>query len=380
VKTIVQIAPEIAPGTGVGGVAHHLEQEWSKQGHHVLRFTLDDAGGGFIPRPHGRLTGRLALLARVVWFSTVGTTRARDFLRQHPDAVSICHNDVAAGDVYVNHGLLQVAMRSRGDYWFRMVRNPLHLFTTVRDRRRYSSSVHRIVVNLSREDDRMLRELYPGKRAATTVISNGVDTTKYAPPTAGERAAARASLGVSPDELLAIFIGHEYSRKGLDLLIDALDHSPGTVKVVVVGGSEVMIQSMRRRPSAVRHASRITFVGPSLDPRQWLGASDVLCLPSAYEASPLVVLEALAMGVPVIGTRTGSIADVVEDGVNGYLVERSVAEVASALARLDGADLAELRVAARRTALEHTWGDVARDYLQLFERLGDHRATGDEPT
>jgi UDP-glucose:(heptosyl)LPS alpha-1,3-glucosyltransferase len=366
-RTIIQIAPEIGPGTGVGGVAHHLEQEWSRQGHRVLRFTLDEAGASFIPRPRGRLTGRLALLARVVWFSTVGTARARRFVQRHPGADTICHNDALAGDVYVNHGLVQAAMRARGNYALRMVRNPLHLFTAVRDRRRYGSTAHQVVVNLSAEDDRLLRQLNPGLVPSTAVITNGVDTDAFTPPSAAERSAARGSLRVAPDELLAIFIGHEYARKGLDLVIDALDRCPSHVRLVVVGGSPAMVRSMSAGPAATRHAARITFVGASPDPREWLRAADVLCLPSAYEASPLVVLEALAMGVPVIGTRTGSIADVVRDGVDGYLVDRSSDGVAEALTRLATADRPAMRTAARSTALQHSWGRVAARYLEVFD-------------
>ena len=378
-RTIVQVAPEIGPGTGVGGVAFHLEQEWVRQGHHVLRFTLDDAGAAFIPRPAGRVTGRLALMARVVWFSTVGTARARRFVRRHPGSVSVCHNDALVGDVYVNHGLVQAAMRARGRYVLRMVRNPLHLFTTLRDRRRYASTVHRMVVNLSVEDDRLLRLLNPRLTPRTAVVTNGVDTDAYAPPTSAERAAARDALGVAPGDVLAIFVGHEYARKGLDLVVDALDRCPAHVRLVVVGGSPEMTRSMGARPAAVRNASRVTFVGASPDPREWLRGADVLCLPSAYEASPLVVLEALAMGVPVIGTRTGSIADVVHDGVNGYLVERSADGVAAALTRVARADLPALRAAARASSLEHSWSRVAARYLELFDLLETAPASIREP-
>ena len=118
-RTIVQVAPEIGPGTGVGAVAFHLEREWTRQGHRVLRYTLRDSGAAFIPGARGGVSGRLALLARVVWFSTLGTARARRFLQGHPGAVSICHNDALLGDVYVNHGLVQAAMRSRGHYALR---------------------------------------------------------------------------------------------------------------------------------------------------------------------------------------------------------------------------------------------------------------------
>jgi len=378
VTTIVQIAPEIGPGTGVGSVAHHLEQEWRRTGVTVERFTLTESGGAWLPTPRGGLQGRLAVLARVVWFSSVGTRRARRYLADHPETVSVCHNDVLAGDIYVNHGLVQAAMRSRGAYWYRILRNPLHLFTTVRDKRRYTSATHRLVVNLSDQDQRLLRELHPSLRPGTAVVTNGVDTSEFVPPSADARRAERESLGLTETDVLAVFIGHEYARKGLDLVVDARDQCADHVRPLVGGGSPDLVAGMESRAAAVRNRARITFVGPSRDPRPWLRAADVLCLPSAYEASPLVVLEALSMGVPVIGTRTGSIPDVVEHGVNGYLVERSATSVAEALDLLSGADRPSLRQAARRTAEQHTWAHVAARYVELLDGLRDAPGRGRE--
>jgi UDP-glucose:(heptosyl)LPS alpha-1,3-glucosyltransferase len=84
------------------------------------------------------------------------------------------------------------------------------------------------------------------------------------------------------------------------------------------------------------------------------------------------------MGVPVIGTRTGSIPDVVEHGVNGYLVERSATSVAEALDLLSEADRPSLRQAARRTAEQHTWGHVAARYVELLDGLRDAPGRGRE--
>src|SRR5512133_3338950 len=113
---IVQICPEIGPGSGVAGVAYNLEREWQRLGVQTERFTLTEARGGWLPQPGPGIRGRLVLLARVVWFSTVGTLLARRYLRSRPGALSICHNDALAGDVYVNHGVVQAAMRARGAY------------------------------------------------------------------------------------------------------------------------------------------------------------------------------------------------------------------------------------------------------------------------
>ncbi len=148
---IVQIAPEIEPGSGVAGVAYELERQFRAAGVEVERFTLADSGRR---APHGS-AGRLTRAVNVVWFSTIGTVRARRFLASRPDAVSICHNDVLAGDIYVNHGLLRASLRARGHYVWRMLRNPLHVFTSVRDQFRYRGMTHRAVVVLTTVKQRL---------------------------------------------------------------------------------------------------------------------------------------------------------------------------------------------------------------------------------
>ncbi|NUO91068.1 MAG: hypothetical protein HOQ18_09650, partial [Dermatophilaceae bacterium] len=251
--TVVQIAPEIGPGTGVGAVAFHLEQEWRRAGVDVRRFTLDEAGGAWLPAATGGVAGRLSLLARVVWFSTVGTRRARRYLRRHPDQLSVCHNDALAGDVYVNHGIAQAAMRARGHYRLRMLRNPVLLFTTARDRRRYSGGGdHRLVVNLVSDEERLLRDVYPDLTLPTVVIGNGVDVERFRPPTPLERAQARERLGLADGDRLVLFIGNEFGRKGLPVLVEALGLLGPEVRLVVVGGTPDLVAAEARRAAARR--------------------------------------------------------------------------------------------------------------------------------
>jgi len=366
----VQITPEIGPGTGVGAVAHHLEQEWRLLGVDVRRFTLAEAGGAWLPEPRGGLAGRLALVGRVVWFSTVGTARARRHLRAHPEQLSVCHNDAMAGDVYVNHGLVEAAMRARGHHWIRMARNPLHLFTTMRDRRRYSrTGTHRLVVNLVTDEERLLRELHPRLALPTVVIGNGVDVERCRPPTDAERQAARCELGLDADQQLVLFIGNEFGRKGLPLLIDAVHALGPGARLVVVGGTPDLISGEAGRPASVALGDRLQFVGAHPDPRPWLRAADVLAMPSAYESYGLVVLEALACGVPVVATPTGCVPDVVVDGVNGAVVEATPVGIAHGIARVLALQPSAVRAAARETAEHHSWTTVARRYLDVLTGL-----------
>ena len=241
---IVQIAPSIEPGSGVAGVADALEREFRERGVTVERFTATEAGRRPRRPPRSALGARLRHVRDVVWFSTVGTARARRYLASRPDAVSICHNDAMVGDIYVNHGLLVVAMRTRGHYAWRMVRNPLHLFTAARDRIRYRGRTHRAIVALSDEEAKLLVETYGRIPASIRVIPNGVDLERFRPADAAERAVARAELGLPDDRLVVVFIGHEFERKGLPVALAALLHAPGAI-LLVVGGT----------PEMIRHAS-----------------------------------------------------------------------------------------------------------------------------
>ncbi|MFP3714112.1 glycosyltransferase family 4 protein [Puerhibacterium sp. TATVAM-FAB25] len=367
---IVQVAPEIGPGSGVGGVAHHLEAAWRRAGVETARFTLDDAGGRRLPAPGPGLRGRLALAARVVWFSTAGSLRCARRPGRRPDDVVVVHNDVLGGDVYVNHGLLLVAMRARGGAAGRLLRNPLHLFTTARDAVRYRLWPPAAIVCLTAGEAAALHRLHPRTRDRTVVVPNGVDTDRFRPPTPAERAAARERAGVPDGALHLVFVGHEPDRKGLYLALGALARLPGA-RLTAVGGTADVVATVRRRAAALGVADRVATPGVA-DPLPYLAAADALVLPSAYEANALVVLEALACGVPVVATPVGHAPAVVRDGVTGYLVERSEAGVlrgVRALAALDDAGRERLRAGARAVALEHTWDAVAARYLEALRRV-----------
>ena len=374
---ILQISPEFEPGTGVGGVAAALEARWSDLGHDVRRFGPEDAGCAFLSTPAPGLRGRARHAARVIWFSTAGTVRARRAIRALPEtAVSICHNDALAGDVYVNHGVLTSAMKARGNYVWRMVRNPLHLFTSVRDVYRYRAGVHEVVVNLSDADRRTLVGAYGLTPERAIVIPNGVHLDRFVPASPTERDNARVALGIPPGVDVAVFVGHEFERKGLPLLLAAAselaDHH-----VVVVGGTPQQIDSARAGLSA-EVAGRVHWTGRIPDPRPGLAAGDVLVLPSAYEANPLVVLEALASGLQVVATPVGSVPDTLVDDDVARVVEPTVDGVRDGLRALAatrrGRPRTELQEQARDRAARTSWDVVAQSYLEVFERLRLRRA------
>ncbi|MFC6423053.1 glycosyltransferase [Ornithinimicrobium tianjinense] len=357
-------------------MAAALEARWLDLGHDVRRFGPHEAGCAFLAAPAPGVRGRARHAARVIWFSTVGTIRARRAVRALPEgAVSICHNDALAGDVYVNHGVLTSAMKARGHFAWRMMRNPLHLITTVRDLYRYRAGVHQVVVNLSDSDCRTLVGSYGLPRERAVVIPNGVHLARFVPASPSERDSARQALGIPRDVAVAVFVGHEFERKGLPLLLAAASDLPDH-HVVVVGGTPQQIDSARADLSA-EVAARVHWTGRIPDPRRALAASDVLVLPSAYEANPLVVLEALASGLQVVATPVGSVPDTLVNDDVARVVDLSVDGVRNGLRALAASRRVtpriELQARARDRAAPTSWDRVAQSYLDLFENLRPRR-------
>jgi glycosyltransferase involved in cell wall biosynthesis len=166
----------------------------------------------------------------------------------------------------------------------------------------------------------------PAERLACIPCS-GYSPELFRPLPAGARAALRERLGMAAGERVAVFVGHLFPVKAVDVLLRAWALraracAPGaTGRLVLIGeGSERERLERLAREEGI--ASIVSFAGP-LPQRvvaDWIAAADLLCLSSHSEGSPNVVVEALASGVPVVATRVGGVPDLVGDGVNGLLV------------------------------------------------------------
>jgi glycosyltransferase involved in cell wall biosynthesis len=138
-----------------------------------------------------------------------------------------------------------------------------------------------------------------------------------------------------------LFVGQLSRRKGVDLLLKAFEEvarqCPG-VELRIVGGDQqdpVYAAELRARAAGIS-AARITFVGALSRPdiaREMANAS-LLCLPSRYEASPLVVVEAMAVGTPVVATDVGDVSELLAGGIGITTPPDDAEALASAMTRL----------------------------------------------
>jgi len=190
--------------------------------------------------------------------------------------------------------------------------------------------VPRIVVPSQGLADELYRYCGPELEAKTTVIANFVPVASLARPAAFDRCRARAELGWGPEDLVAVFValGH-YERKGLPLLLEALGRvDDPSLKLLIVGGTRAAAQSYLDRAAALGLASRVTMVETQADTRPYLWAADVFVMPSRYEAFPLVVYEAAAAGLPLLVTAVNGVAGLIEDGVDGWLLDLDADDIA----------------------------------------------------
>lgn len=205
------------------------------------------------------------------------------------------------------------------------------------------------------------------------VIPNGVDTEKYHPRNIGQlRGDVRRRHGIPERNLLVLMMGAEWVRKGVPQAIRAvasLDDVPVTLLVVGPDAPD------RYLALATRHgaADRVVFAGPTKSPEMYHAAADVFLLASLYEPFGLVVIEAMATGLPVVVSASAGVAELIQDGVNGLLIDDpdDAAEIAAALETLvrDGAARERLGYEARRTACENDWRRVADSNLEVYQAV-----------
>jgi glycosyltransferase involved in cell wall biosynthesis len=214
-----------------------------------------------------------------------------------------------------------------------------------------------------------------GRASQYVAIPSGVDTAALS-ARAPERAAARLALGLPPDAAVVVGVGRLVPVKGFDVLVAALPKVRAAVpslRVLLVGdGPErPAIESLARTLGV---ADSLTITGAQADVVPYLAAADVLAAPSRNEGMGRVLIEAMALGVPVVATRVGGIPAVLAGGEFGPLVEPDTpGALAEALIGLlgDPAGREKLAEAGRRRAEDFTEAVMVSRMVRLYRELAE---------
>jgi glycosyltransferase involved in cell wall biosynthesis len=195
----------------------------------------------------------------------------------------------------------------------------------------------------------------------------------------------RSELGLPHDSLLVGLLGRVDSFKGAYILADAaqtiVNRCPLT-HVVFIGNAEPDTREDLLR-IAGEAAGRLHFIGVRNDVPRLLEAIDVVTLPSISEACSLAIIEAMAMGKPVVATRAGGNLELINHGRSGLLVDRRPEPLADAICELlnDPERRAAMGRAANERANEMFTAEVmAKNMESLYIRVLDQRRSKGNPT
>ncbi|MBN2293146.1 MAG: glycosyltransferase family 4 protein [Pirellulales bacterium] len=243
----------------------------------------------------------------------------------------------------------------------------------------------RTVLALSRRVAADLSEQHDVPDERIRLVYNGVDTQRFSPRhRTKSRNAIRTRLRISDDTLLLLIVAHNFRLKGVPMLLEAMAawRYSRPAHLVVVGG---------KRPQRYRRAARrlgvggsATFVGSVDDPVPYYAAADVYVHPTYYDPCSLVVLEALASGLPVVTSRENGVSELIEDGQEGFLLEdpgNSQEFLGQMVPLLDDNRRAVMGRAARRLARRHSFDKNVAEIIAIYEEIVQkrYRSTGGVP-
>jgi glycosyltransferase involved in cell wall biosynthesis len=206
-------------------------------------------------------------------------------------------------------------------------------------------------------------------------LYNGVDIEQFHPR---DRAACRLELGLPKTQTIALYVGGLIERKGVKVLLQALAHRPVSDRPIdlYLAGEGPQLATLKAMASANGLTDRVHFLGSVAKDQMhlWMGAADVLVLPSYSEGRPNVVLEAMATGTPVVATSVNGTTELISDAEDGLLFKPGdVAGLADCLRRLlDQPDLAaKLSISGpekiRRRGL--SWLAHGRQLLSIYHQV-----------
>lgn len=228
----------------------------------------------------------------------------------------------------------------------------------------------RAVIAVSDGLKREIIEHYGVDQSIIHVVRNAVDPAAClsGEETDKARARVRRKHALGDGDIVALFVGGNWKRKGVGVILEAL-RAPTlkSLKLLVVGPGDIRHYS--RLADQAGLSGRVIFAGPSDRIGEYYAAGDLFVFPSAYESCGLVILEAAANGLPVVATPVPAARDLLVDGYNGYLADRSPEDIAEKIRLVveDPVRMRQMGENARNSSRQSCPDSLAEGTLRVFK-------------
>jgi len=214
---------------------------------------------------------------------------------------------------------------------------------------------------VSRGVEAELRKHYAIGDAQVRIVPNAADTNIFRPIPLREREQWRKINGFELDDLICIFSGGEWARKGLDLAIKAMGKITNPKTKLFVAGDDPDRERFKEMAAACGARDRVIFGGFRKDMATALAAADIFLFPSHYEAFSLATIEAAACELPIVAASINGTEDFIQPGRTGEFVQHDPDDIARVLQPLldDAEKRKQMGANARRLVEEsYTWERV----------------------
>jgi glycosyltransferase involved in cell wall biosynthesis len=257
--------------------------------------------------------------------------------------------------------------------WLKVLTSPRLLAYLWLEKRRYAWALKKRVVCTSSSLKVVLQATYPESTPMLEVVTPGVDAVSGRASDT-QRVEARELLGLPIDADLLLFVGNDFVKKGLPALLQALAQRPARTQLAVVGNAESE-SALRKLAERLGLTARVHFLGSQQDMGLAYRAADALVHPTLEDAYGMVVLEAMAHGLPVVVSDApySGIAQDLRDDENALLLRdpQDVTKIVTALERLQTevglTDVLSSRALAFAQA--HSWGLAADAYEAMYASI-----------
>lgn len=315
-----------------------------------------------------------------LWFALVtwwATRKGFDVVHSHENT---WHGDVQTVHVLpVKHNLFNGRSGwKRVLRWVKVLTSPRLLAYLWLERMRYAALKGRAVVVISETLRSIFAMSYPQAMAMTSIITPGIDLPVM-PISPGMRRHARLQLRLPQDQPCILFVGNDFRKKGLQTLLDVMRLLPPEVVLAVVGHS-AQLPVFQQLVGQAGLVSRVFFLGALHDVSPAYRAADCLAHPTREDTFAMVVLEAMAHGLPVAVSSAAycGITGLLEDQHNALILDnpRDVVQVTAALRRLlfDATLQEQLGRTAHAFASRFGWAGIAAQQEHIYYAVAAEKA------
>lgn len=376
----------------VGGGAErsiaNLAGELRKRGHEVHLFAhrwAEEGPQGIVFHWVPVIPGASFLKVLSFAFFSAPLIRKQRFDIVHSFERTLRQDIYRAGDGCHREWLIQ---RHRAFPWRQSLDavNPLHRSILALERRIFTPGCSkRVIANSRKTKEEILRHYgFPEDRIA--VVYTGVDLDRFHP---GKRERlgpqVRRALGLGPEDLVLLFVGSGFERKGLWFLIGGAALARGRVagqdlKILVAGkGTPRPYLALAERLGL---KGRLQFVGVWPNVEELYAAADIFVLPTLYDPFANTCLEAMAAGLPVITTIQNGASELIEDGRSGLIVKDPTDpfELGERLLELSEERRRSVGEEARRVAERFPIGRYARETVKVYREVLEEKPCRPRPS